>query len=103
MASIQIHRPWSFFAATKMFSVFINDEEKGKLSCKSNAFYQLEPGVYKIDIRFVWCKSQHLEIEIKEGSEIILQVIPSPFYLAWYHCLFKPECLLLLTEKQQIS
>ncbi len=99
MASIQIHRPWSFFAVTKVFPVFINGVEKGKLSCKSNAFYQLDPGRYKIYIRFIWCKSQILELNIEEGSELILQVLPSPFYLAWYHFLFKPQLLLNLSLK----
>lgn len=94
-AKLIIRRKGEWFNRRKPFRIFINGNDYGLLSNDQTVEYDLEPGVYQIQIKYNWMSSPEYTVHLQDDINHYLSVSNGmkyivPLYIAMLAGLFLP-------------
>jgi len=74
MTKLIITRTSEWNNKVRKFGLYLNDKKIGTIEDGEKKEFEIEPGVYKINGKIDWCKSQKVEFEINENESKEIEI-----------------------------
>lgn len=87
MAKLKIHRTPSFSTALRRVTIYVDNEEIGKVADQEMKVFEITPGPHEIRAELDWLKSKPIHIVITgehDERQLLLNSAKNPMF-AWYN------------------
>ena len=74
MTKLIITRTSEWNNKARKFGLYLNDKKIGTIEDGEKKEFEIEPGVYKINGKIDWCKSQKIEFNITENESKEIEI-----------------------------
>ena len=98
-AKISIFRPLAWFGAARALVVHIDGTKVGKVKSNGTESFDVAPGVHHVWVSMDWCQSQPMQVHLREGETLDLEVAKPPVLASLLNILVSPNSVYELKRK----
>ena len=74
MSLIRVHRGGGFADRWRAYKIFVDGDERGKISAQSVLDIAVTPGAHRLVAKIDWTRSEEIEVHVGENETIHLDV-----------------------------